>query len=107
MPITMSQILADDALFEDHFCSATTIAYLRSAPPNVLRRVLSQIYELTGTSVFASPRTQTPENSGEKKVVVAGNSHVTVAQRVNVSVCAPIWVGVHDQTMLLRLCTFG
>ena len=68
----MNEVLSDTSLFEDHFCSPTTIKNLRGVPTQVLQKVMLELHQHTACNVFASPRTWTPAGS-EQCVVVAGS----------------------------------
>jgi len=69
---SMNEVLSDTSLFEDHFCSPTTVKNLRGVPTQVLQKVLLELHQHTACNIFASPRLWTPAGS-EQCVVVAGS----------------------------------
>jgi hypothetical protein len=67
----IEEMLADDLVFDLHFCTLTTIRNLRGIPITVLREAIKRLHEIIDFDVMASPRLWTPEGS-ERTVVVVG-----------------------------------
>ena len=63
-------MLNNDQVFKADFCSDTTIARLRGAPPDVLRTVLRDFFDNINFSAVSSPRQWTPQGSPQPLVVI-------------------------------------
>lgn len=69
--MNIDDMLADDTVFNLHFCTPTTIRNLRGMPISVLRESIKMLHDIIDFPLMASPRLWTPSGS-EQTVVVAG-----------------------------------